>query len=66
MAFYDLIKFDGNGLNWLMYEHPVDEFNNNSKLVVSPGQVAIIVHSGKIEKFVRKVHSRLIVNYFLS
>ena len=64
MAFYDLIKFDGNGLNWLMYKHPVDEFNNNSKLVVSPGQVAIIVHSGKIEKICEegtfKINSELL------
>ncbi len=54
MAFYELIKFDGKDLNWLIYKHPVTEFNNNSKLIVSPGQVAIIVHNGKIEKILEE------------
>lgn len=50
MAFYEVIKFDGQGVDWLLYKHSVDEFNNNSRLIVSPGQVAIIVHNGKLEK----------------
>ena len=50
MAFYELIRFDNTLTNWLIYKHPVDEFNNQSKLIVSPGQIAIIVHSGQIEK----------------
>ena len=50
MAFYDVIKYNGNGIDWLIYKHSVDEFNNNSRLIVSTGQVAIIVHNGKIEK----------------
>ena len=50
MAFYELIKYDGTGIDWLLAKHPVDEFNNKSRLIVSPGQIAIIVHSGKIEK----------------
>ena len=54
MAFYELIKYDGNGINWLIFKHPVTEFNRNSKLIVSPGQVAIIVHNGKIEKIVEE------------
>ena len=54
MAFYELIKYDGQGINWLIYKHPVTEFNRNSKLIVSPGQVAIIVHNGKIEKIVEE------------
>ncbi|MBP5092069.1 MAG: SPFH domain-containing protein [Bacilli bacterium] len=55
MAFYDVIRCDGvNGINWLIYKHPVDEFNNKSRLIVSPGQVAIIVHNGKIEKIVQE------------
>lgn len=54
MAFYELIKYDGSGVNWLINKHPVTEFNRNSKLVVSPGQVAIIVHNGKIEKIVEE------------
>ncbi|MCR5706608.1 MAG: SPFH domain-containing protein [Acholeplasmatales bacterium] len=54
MAFYELIKYDGQGVNWLISKHPVTEFNRKSKLVVSPGQVAIIVHNGKIEKIVEE------------
>ncbi len=54
MAFYELIKFDGSGTNWLIYKHPVTEFNRNSKMIVSPGQVGIIVHDGKIEKILEE------------
>ena len=56
MAFYDVIRCDNvnSSINWLMYKHPVDEFNNKSRLIVSPGQVAIIVHSGKIEKICKE------------
>lgn len=50
MALYSLVKFEGTGTDWLIYKHPGDEFNTSSKLIVSPGQVAIIVHNGKIEK----------------
>ena len=39
MAFYDVIRCDNvnGGIDWLMYKHPVDEFNNKSRLIVSPG-----------------------------
>lgn len=50
MAFYDVIRYEPSSMNYLLYKHPVDEFNNQSKLIVSPGQVAFIVHNGKIEK----------------
>lgn len=50
MAFYEVIRYEVAGLDWLLAKHPVDEFNNKSKLIVSPGQIALIVHSGKIEK----------------
>lgn len=54
MAFYDVIRYQPSFMNWIMYKHPVDEFNNNSRLIVSPGQVAIVVHNGKIEKIVEE------------
>jgi membrane protease subunit (stomatin/prohibitin family) len=66
MAFYDVIRCDNvnGGIDWLMYKHPVDEFNNKSRLIVSPGQVAIIVHNGKIEKICQegtyKINSELL------
>ena len=50
MAFYSVVSFDGETRDWLMYKHPCDEFNTSSKLIVKPGQVAILVHNGKIEK----------------
>ena len=49
MAFYEVIRYQSDVTNWLLYKHPVDEFNNKSRLIVSPGQVAIIVHNGKID-----------------
>ena len=50
MAIYSIVKFEGNDKDWLIYKYKGDEINNRSKLVVEPGQVAIIVHNGKIEK----------------
>lgn len=50
MAIYNLVRFEGVGKDWLLYKYHGDEINNKSKLVVAPGQVAIIVHNGKIEK----------------
>ncbi len=50
MAIYNLVRFEGIDKDWLLYKYHGDEINNKSKLVVSPGQVAIIVHNGKIEK----------------
>lgn len=50
MAIFDVVRFEGTGSDWLIYKHPGTEFNTRSKLIVSPGQVAIIVHNGKIEK----------------
>ena len=44
MAIFDVVRFEGTGSDWLIYKHPGTEFNTRSKLIVSPGQVAIIVH----------------------
>ncbi|MCQ2800311.1 MAG: SPFH domain-containing protein [Bacilli bacterium] len=52
MNIYDVVKFDGIGSDWLLYKYPENQYNNKSKLIVSPGQIAIIVHNGKIEKIV--------------
>ena len=50
MKLYDVVRFEGLHDDWLLYKYPKDEFFTKSKLVVSPGQVAILVHNGKIEK----------------
>lgn len=50
MNILDVIKFDGYREDWLMYKYQGTEFNNKSKLIVSPGQIAILVHNGKVEK----------------
>lgn len=50
MAIFDVVKFEGTGNDWLMFKHPGTEFNTRSKLIVSTGQVAILVHNGQIEK----------------
>lgn len=50
MNIYDVIKFEGLNDDWLIYKYPEEEFNNKSKLIVSPGQISIVVHNGKIEK----------------
>lgn len=50
MAVYSVIRYEPTFTEWLIYKYPNDRFNNNSKLIVSPGEVAIIVHNGKIEK----------------
>lgn len=51
MAIQSVIKFDGfSDRKWIVFKYPGHEFNDNSKLIVGPGQVAIIVHGGKIEE----------------
>ena len=50
MNIADVVKIDGVNSDWLLYKYPNDEFNTSSRLIVSPGQIAIIVHNGKIEK----------------
>lgn len=50
MKLYDVVRFEGLNDDWLLYKYPKDEFFTKSKLVVSPGQVAILVHNGQIEK----------------
>ena len=50
MGLFDVVKFEGLKEDWLLYKFPGDEFNTKSKLIVSTGQIAIIVHNGQIEK----------------
>ncbi|MCU4117024.1 SPFH domain-containing protein [Mycoplasma zalophi] len=55
---YNYIKYDGDSyldenkeiLEWLIHKHNASEITDRSKITVSPGQVAILVHNGKIEK----------------
>ena len=51
MELFNVIKFDGvPNKKWIMYKYPGNEFFNQSTLIVGVGQVAILVHGGKIEK----------------
>lgn len=50
MAIFNVVRFEGLNDDWLLYKYNGDEINNKSKLIVGTGQVAIIVHNGKIEK----------------
>ncbi len=50
MSVLDVCKFEGfSDRRWLVYKHPNGEFNTKSKLIVGPGQVAVVVHGGKLE-----------------
>lgn len=63
MNIYDVIRFEGTNDDWLLYKYPEDEFNNKSKIVIEPAQIAIVVHNGKIEKILEsgtfKINSEL-------
>lgn len=59
MALFDVVQFEGAPFSWLIYKHPGDEFNTHSKLIVAPGQVAILVHNGKIERILEEGSYRL-------
>ncbi len=50
MSIYNVVKFEGTSSDWLLYKFPGTEFNTRSKLIVTTGQVAIVVHNGKMEK----------------
>ena len=50
MGLYDVVRFEGTNSDWLLYKYPKDEFNTKSKLIVSPAQIALLVHNGKLEK----------------
>ncbi len=54
MAIASVVRFEGTGNDWLLYKFKGDEFNTKSKLIVSTGQVAILVHNGQIEKIVEE------------
>jgi len=45
----DVIKNSGEA-NLLLWRQPEEDFNTNSTLVVMPGETAIFVHAGTIEK----------------
>ena len=47
MKLYDIIEYL-NEDNLLVYKHPCEDFNTNSKLIVRESQVAIFVKNGKI------------------
>lgn len=51
MALIDVIKFDGFvDRKWIVYKYHGQEFNDRSKVIVGPGQVALAVHGGKLEQ----------------
>lgn len=53
MTYLDVIEYRGSHDNsWIVYRHPNNQFNTNSKLIVSVGQVAVIVHGGKVERII--------------
>lgn len=63
--FYQVIENQGIGTqNWLIWKHPECEVNNNSKLIVRPGQVAIIVQSGQMIKLVEPGTSNIDSDWF--
>lgn len=47
--FADVIKNSGSG-DMLIWKQPEEDFNNNSTLIVSPGEQAIFVKDGRIEE----------------
>lgn len=50
MSVLNVIDFNGvSGKKWLVYKHSENEFNTKSKLVVRPGQVAVVIFGGKVE-----------------
>lgn len=49
MSLYNLVQFESTGNDWIIYKHPATEVNTKSKLIVTTGQIAILVHNGKIE-----------------
>ncbi|MFV8468564.1 SPFH domain-containing protein [Mycoplasma sp. VS292A] len=63
---YDVISYNGDdyNLNWLMYRYDEDNINQNSSLVVQPGQVAIIVHNGKVERIVKEGTTKINSEYY--
>ena len=50
MELFNVIKFDGfPNKDWILFKFPGDDFFDQSTLIVGVGQIAIIVHGGKIE-----------------
>lgn len=66
MGLYDIVRYEGNQQDWLIYKYKETEFNTKSKLIVSQGQVAILVHNGQIEKIWRREVINSTPNFCLS
>lgn len=50
--------------NWLIYRYPETQFNSGSKLIVNPGQVAIVVYNGQVKEIIQPGTHELSTNYF--
>lgn len=60
MAFIDVIRTNLPAEpKWLIHKFDGHDFNNNSSLIVGPGQVAICVYQGKIQGVVSEGRSKL-------
>lgn len=60
MAFIDIIKLDlPASSKWLIHHFPGHDFNNNSSLIVAPGQIAICVYEGKIQQIITEGRTKL-------
>lgn len=65
MGLFNVIKFDGvPNKKWIMYKYPGKEFFDKSTLIVGVGQVAIAVHSGKIENIFKSGTYKLTTENF--
>ena len=50
MAILSVVQFEGlTNKKWLVYKVPGNEFTTKSKCIVGPGQIAVLVHGGKVE-----------------
>lgn len=47
MKFWEFVEYENEG-ELLVYKHPCQDFNTNTKLVVREGQIAVFLHNGEI------------------
>ena len=60
MAFIDVIKLDlPASSKWLIHHFPGHDFNNNSSVIVAPGQVAICAYGGKFQGVISEGRTKL-------
>ena len=60
MAFIDVIRTNLPAEpKWLVHKFNGHDFNNNSSLIVGPGQIAICVYQGKIQEVVTEGRTKL-------